>query len=187
MKSAEQTKPANAKRKRLSASLEDYLQVIFHLEQSNRGARAKDIADQMGVQRPSVTGALKMLADRGLIHYSPYSRVTLTGEGREIGLFFIRRHKILKEFFASTLQLEPEHAELNACRIEHAIDSTAVDRLVRFLEFLKSCPRTGVNWSEAFALFCENGAKSSGCKECLKTCMDQIEGDEPAGAEGMRA
>jgi len=28
----------------LSASLEDYLEVIFHLEQSNRVARAKDIA-----------------------------------------------------------------------------------------------------------------------------------------------
>ena len=62
----------------LSASLEDYLEVIFHLEQSNRVARAKDIADQMNVQRASVTGALKALSGRGLINYSPYSFITLT-------------------------------------------------------------------------------------------------------------
>jgi len=55
----------------LSASLEDYLEVIFHLEKSNRVARAKDIADQMNVQRASVTGALKALAGKGLINYSP--------------------------------------------------------------------------------------------------------------------
>lgn len=173
-------KPRDKKTKGLSASLEDYLQVIFHLEQSNRVARAKDIADQMGVRRPSVTGALKILADRRLIHYSPYSSITLTGEGREIALDFIHRHRILKEFFTSTLQLDCEHAELNACRIEHAIDSIAVERLVRFVHFLKSCPRTGIDWSQAFTLFCEGGEKSSNCRECLKICLDEIEEDEPA-------
>lgn len=183
MKSARKTKAGEARGKRLSASLEDYLQVIFHLEESNRVARAKDIADQMGVQRPSVTGALKGLASRGLIHYSPYRCITLTREGREIGLDFIHRHEILREFLTSTLHLDPEHAELNACRIEHAIDSIAVDRLIRFLEFIKSCPRTSINWSDAFALFCEGGARSSSCKECLKGCLDQVDRAEPASAQ----
>ncbi|MDR3567378.1 MAG: metal-dependent transcriptional regulator [Syntrophobacteraceae bacterium] len=183
MKQTRQTKPRAVKRQRLSASLEDYIQVIFHLEESNRVARAKDIADQMGVQRPSVTGALKVLAARGLIHYSPYSCVTLTSEGRTIGLDFLHRHGILKEFFASTLQLDSERAELNAGRIEHAIDSIAVNRLIRFLEFLKSCPRTGVNWSEAFALFCEGGQRPSSCKECLKTCLDEIDQIQPKRAQ----
>src|SRR5512138_1986475 len=105
----------------LSASLEDYLEVIFHLEQSNRVARAKDIADQLKVQRASVTGALKALAGRGMINYSPYSYITLTDAGRVIARDVIRRHRTLKEFFMSTLQLGPEDAEANACRIEHAI------------------------------------------------------------------
>ena len=103
----------------MSASLEDYLEVIFHLERSNRVARAKDIADQMNVQRASVTGALKALAARGLINYSPYSFVTLTPSGRDIAREVIRRHKVLKEFFVNTLQLGPEDAEANACRIGH--------------------------------------------------------------------
>lgn len=161
--------------KGISASLEDYLEVIFHLEESSRVARAKDIAKQLGVQCASVTGALKALANRGLINYSPYSHVTLTTEGRNIGQDIVHRHDILREFFMSTLQLDLERAEANACRIEHLIDSIAVDRLTQFLKFLRLCPRTGINWSDGFALFCEGGAQSASCRECIEVSLDQID------------
>ena len=158
----------------LSASLEDYLEVIFHLEQSNRVARAKDIADQMSVQRASVTGALKALAGRGLINYSPYSFITLTPAGRDIAREVIRRHKVLKEFFMNTLQLGPEDAEANACRIEHAIDPAAIERLVAFVEFMSICPRTGSDWFDAFARFCKLGLQTSDCQACLKLCAERM-------------
>lgn len=157
----------------LSASLEDYLEVIFHLEQSNRVARAKDIADQMSVQRASVTGALKALAARGLINYSPYSYITLTTAGRGIARDVIHRHDTLKEFFVTALQLSAEEAEANACRIEHAIAPLAVERLVRFLEFINACPRTGKDWFDAFARYCTRGARTSNCEQCLKDCFER--------------
>ncbi len=162
----------------LSASLEDYLEVIFHLEKSNRVARAKDIADQMNVQRASVTGALRALAGRGLINYSPYSYITLTQAGRHIAQEIIRRHDTLKEFFMTALQMASEDAEANACRIEHAIDPVAIERLVRFLEFLKLCPRVGEGWFEAFARYCQKGAQSSNCETCLKECLEQVSAEE---------
>ena len=62
----------------LTSNLEDYLEVIFLLEQEQKSARAKDIADRLGVQRASVTGALQSLSQKGLINYHPYSSVTLT-------------------------------------------------------------------------------------------------------------
>ena len=162
----------------LSASLEDYLEVIFHLEQSNRVARAKDIADQMSVQRASVTGALKALASRGLINYSPYSFITLTTAGRSIAREIIHRHDTLKEFFTTALQLNPKEAEANACRIEHAIDPLAIERLVRFLEFIKLCPRTNMDWFDAFARYCQKGVQSSDCQDCLRDCLDQVCSDQ---------
>jgi DtxR family Mn-dependent transcriptional regulator len=159
----------------LSASLEDYLEVIFHLEQSNRVARAKDIADQMNVQRASVTGALKALSGRGLINYSPYSFITLTPAGRDIAREVIRRHKVLKEFFVNTLQLGPKDAEANACRIEHAIDPAVIERLVAFVEFMSICPRTGPEWFDAFARFCKLGLQTSDCLACLKLCAERTQ------------
>ncbi len=158
----------------LSASLEDYLEVIFHLEQANRVARAKDIADQMRVQRASVTGALKALASRGLINYSPYSFVTLTDAGRKVGGEVIRRHEALKEFFVTVLQLGPERAEANACRIEHAIDPEVIDKLLCFIDFIKNCPRAGADLFDAFSRFCRQQNLASDCENCLKKCIDRI-------------
>ncbi|NLI32771.1 MAG: metal-dependent transcriptional regulator [Deltaproteobacteria bacterium] len=158
----------------LSASLEDYLEVIFHLEKSNRVARAKDIADQMNVQRASVTGALKALAGKGLINYSPYSFITLTPSGRVIAEDIIHRHETLKQFFIIALQLPPEEAEANACRMEHSINPNAVDRLVSLLEFMKICPRFGTDWFTAFARYCQKGSQTSDCEACVRDCLERI-------------
>lgn len=157
----------------LSASLEDYLQAIYHLEGSGSAVRAKEIADRMNVQGASVTGALKALAVRGLVNYSPYCRITLTPAGRRAAREVVHRHDILREFFLTTLQLESHQAESNACRIEHAIDAAAVDRLVRFLEFLRICPRAGRQWLNAFDLYCRMGTQNPNCRECVEECLEQ--------------
>jgi DtxR family Mn-dependent transcriptional regulator len=128
----------------------------------------------MRVQRASVTGALKALASRGLINYSPYSYVTLTDAGRKVAGEVIRRHDTLKEFFLTALQLDPEQAEANACRIEHAIDPEVIDRLVRFIDFIKNCPRAGTDWFDAFSRFCLRGNLASDCERCLKECLDKV-------------
>ncbi len=161
---------------KVSASLEDYLEVIYCLEQEHRVARARDIAGNMRVQRASVTGALKALSARGLIHYTPYSYVTLTPEGKKIAEEIISRHRTLKEFFSKILKLDPEEAERNACRIEHAIQPHAIERLVRFLEFLKQCPRAGYEWFDAFQKFCEQGISPETCQDCIKGCMEKLQG-----------
>jgi DtxR family transcriptional regulator, Mn-dependent transcriptional regulator len=171
----------------LSASLEDYLEVISNLEQCNRVARAKDIADQMNVQRASVTGALKALAAKGLINYTPYSYITLTAEGRRIAQDIIHRHDTLREFFMTTLQLDREQAEANACRVEHAIDLVAVERLVHFLEFIRICPRTGMEWADAFARFRGRGPQTASCSECLRMSLDQVSSSQnDARTAGVR-
>jgi DtxR family Mn-dependent transcriptional regulator len=155
----------------LSASLADYLEAIFQLERSNRVARAKDIAGRLNVRKASVTGALKTLAGRGLINYSPYSYVTLTPAGRNIAREVVRRYGIIKDFFTDILHLDPEEAEANARRVEHAIDPSAVDKLVSFLEFVKVCPRTDMRWFDAFGRFCLHEPRTSDCRTCVETCI----------------
>lgn len=163
----------------LSASLEDYLEVIYHLEKANRVARAKDIADQMHVQRASVTGALKTLAGRSLINYSPYKTITLTDQGHRVAQEIIRRHETLKEFFITALQLDPERADANACRIEHAIGTAAIERLLQLLEFIKHCPRAGSDWLEAFANYCRTGGRNPDCRSCMETCLGKLDPTQP--------
>ena len=157
----------------LSSNLEDYLETIYHLEKESRVARAKDIAERLGVSRASVTGALKTLGDKGLINYEPYSYMTLTKQGQGIASEIDRRHHVLKGFFQDFLQLDPEVSDANACRVEHAMDTEAVNRLVDFLDFLEECPRTGPEWLESFDNYCRDRKSPERCRSCMERCLER--------------
>ena len=135
----------------LSPNLEDYLETIFVLENEQKAARAKDIADKMNVQRASVTGALHSLSEKGLINYQPYSSVTLTAEGFKKASNILYRHKVLFEFLHNFLQLPAELADENACRIEHQIDDLVLERLIDFVQFIKKSPLANQDWREKFS------------------------------------
>jgi DtxR family Mn-dependent transcriptional regulator len=152
----------------LSESLEDYLEIILALEKSNKVARVKDIAVEMGVLRGSVTVALKSLGEKGLIHYKPYSFITLTRKGATVAKKIARRHSIIKDFLVNVLQIDDEAAETNACRMEHAMDQAAVERLVRFIEHIHLCPRTDNDWKQSFVEYYANEKHDrQKCKKCL--------------------
>ena len=159
----------------LSASLEDYLEVIHHLQEKNKVARAKDIAEGLGVTRGSVTGSLKALAAKGLIEYAPYSFITLTDKGAALAREVIHRHRTLEAFFSQVLRLDKPKADIIACQVEHEVDSETIDRLVSFLEFLKECPRVRGRWLERFENYCRFGIDSSRCSECVREAVEFLE------------
>jgi DtxR family Mn-dependent transcriptional regulator len=137
----------------LSESSQGYLEAILELETAHKVARAKEIADRLGVQRASVTGALKSLEEKGLIDYRPYSYITLTPAGRKIAEEVARRHRVIKEFLLNVLRVAAPVAEATACRLEHAIDPLTLERLACFTEFLRAEADAGSRWPDAFARF----------------------------------
>jgi DtxR family transcriptional regulator, Mn-dependent transcriptional regulator len=153
----------------LTESSQGYLEVILDLETSQKVARAKDIAERLGVQRGSVTGALKSLEEKGLIHYRPYSFITLTESGRKIAEEVAYRHRVLKDFLLNVLQIDEPTAEATACRMEHAIDPRSLERLVCFIEYIHTCPRAGEAWLKSFIRFCRSGAtQKRPCTACIR-------------------
>jgi len=143
----------------LSRQLEDYLEAIYHLETEKRVARVSDIAESLGVQPPTVTGALKHLAQHKLINYEPYQPITLTPAGSRIARNTIRRHETLRTFMADVLGLPASTADQDACGMEHALSEQAHERLVLFLKFLafnESQPTGRRDLIDAFRTFCRN-------------------------------
>ena len=153
--------------KKLTASLEDYLEAILILVRRGRVARVRDIALGVGVGKSSVTAALKTLAGRKLVNYDPYQVVTLTDKGRDLAEEVSRRHFTLRQFLADVLQLDSDLAEANACRMEHAVDDAVLSRLVRLGEFMRSCPRVKDSWLEDFPTSCRSGTAPQRCHECM--------------------
>ena len=130
-------RPREAETEHLSASLEDYVEAILRLERSSRVARVSEIAARLEVSRPSVTGALKLLAARGLVSHAPYGHVTLTEEGARIAGEVERRHLLIRDFLLEVLSLPEDKAEATACRLEHVLEPVVLEHFVAYSEGLQ--------------------------------------------------
>lgn len=166
----------------LSASLEDYLEAIFHIVRRKHAARPKDISKWLSVGNSSVTGALKALAAKELVNYAPYDVVTLTAHGERLARDVVRRHETLREFFVKVLAADTELAEHAACEMEHAVPAELVDRLVRFVEFIEMCPHGGPGLLEGFRTHLEHGCRPKCFDQChLASTLPTTAGEPEAG------
>lgn len=107
---------------RIYESQEDYLEKILMLagEDGRGSVRSVDLARAMGVTKPSVSNAMRLLRDKALIHMDDYGLITLSDEGLEVARRVLERHMTLARFFMS-LGVDEETAYEDACRIEHVI------------------------------------------------------------------
>jgi len=122
---------------KLSRSLEDYLEAIHNLKHSGKTARVKDIAVQLGVKMPSVTEAIQTLAAKGLVKHKPYGEVELTAGGADLAQGVAGRHDAVRDFLVGVLGLDEAAAEREACGIEHSIRPETLDKLRRFVDFVR--------------------------------------------------
>jgi DtxR family Mn-dependent transcriptional regulator len=172
--------------KSLTASLEDYLEAIFHIASEKGAARAKDISKRLKVNSSSVTGALRALAERGLVNYAPYDVITLTVNGTQAARDVSRRHEVLRDFFVKVLSVDEREAEEGACRMEHAVPRNILERLVQYIDFLESCPRAGSRWIREFGQYCHHGQRLEGCETCLSRCLEELRRKRRSSAEGAK-
>jgi DtxR family Mn-dependent transcriptional regulator len=159
----------------LSHSLEDYIETIYLLQTRDQTVRAKDIADQLEVRRASVTGALRILGDKGLVNYTPYKHITLTQQGEVAAKEILQRHNIIKRFLTEILDFDADVADPEACKMEHTLSKPVRDRLRDFMTFIDACPRTGANWLKGFHHYLETQNLRQDCERCLRECTDHVE------------
>ena len=119
---------------KISATLEDYLELIYKTIQDKSTIKAIDIAKKFNISRASVTEALQRLEQKGYIKYGKYQPISLTDKGSNLAKDIIYKHETLKKFFISLLNLSQEEAELNACKIEHIITPAAFERIKEYVK-----------------------------------------------------
>lgn len=158
----------------LTASQEDYLEVIFHLTTKGAGARARDIGKRLGVAKSTVTEALQALAKRDLIHYAPYSAITLTQDGEKAAKEVVRRHEVLRDFLTNVLLIAEKKADEEACRMEHAISRATLERFIEFAGFVERCPRGGTKWIKGVGYHCNHGGGMDSCEKCVELVIQDV-------------
>ena len=91
----------------ISASLEDYLEMIFILHR--KGGEA------------------------GLLEHEFYGTIALTPEGETRAAQVLRRHRMIRHFLHHTLGVPEEIAEEDACRMEHVVSAQTIQHLYDYL------------------------------------------------------
>ncbi len=117
----------------LQESGEMYLETIYVLSQEKNTVRAIDIGEYMGFSKPSVSRALGLLKDEGLIRKESDNRIVLTVAGEVLAKRIYERHTVLSGLFMK-LGVDEKTATEDACRIEHYISDTTFDAIKRNLD-----------------------------------------------------
>ncbi len=118
---------------RITPAIQDYLKAIHSLGGAEKVVLPVDIAAQLKVRAPSVTGMLKRLAEAGLIRYESGQGARLTAEGVAQARRVIRRHRLLELFLTRVLGLDWSEVDTEADALEHAISPRLEAALADYL------------------------------------------------------
>ena len=146
--------------------MEDYLEVIYDLDNEKKVVRVKDIASRMDVKMPTVTSMLRALNERKLVNYEKHEYVRLTEQGAGVGKEMRRRHGVLFSFLTDILKIDGPTADKESCKMEHTLSETTLKSLTDFMEFIQTCPRTGESWLNSFEEFRKVGHDVDKCDVC---------------------
>ena len=118
----------------MQESGENYLETILLLEDKNDTVRSIDIANELDYTKPSVSRAMRILRESGLITMDENGRILLTAAGREKANAIYERHRCLTRYLTITLGIDEALAARDACRIEHVISAETFGKVKEFVK-----------------------------------------------------
>ena len=122
--------------RRVSPSMEQYIETIAHLLTKEKVCSVSDIAEEAQVSRPAASRAVRDLAEKNLVTHRAYGYVDLTDQGRSIADQLTARHEKLFRFFNEVLGYDDDKADEDACRLEHELDDAMVSRFIELADWL---------------------------------------------------
>ena len=112
---------------------EDYLEAMLMMKEKHGYIRSIDVAEQLGVTKPSVTYTTKRLRESGYITMDKDGLITLTDSGLAIAESMLERPRLLSGFLMA-LGVEETVALRDACRIEHDISQQTFEAICRHVQ-----------------------------------------------------
>jgi len=119
----------------LSASMEDYLEMIFRLSREKGFTRINELSESLNVQPPSATRMVQKLGIMGLIQYERYGVILLRAEGKRLGELLLKKHDSIEAFFR-LLGVREESVLSETEKVEHTLKPETVECFERCVGFL---------------------------------------------------
>ena len=112
----------------IQESGEMYLETILILSKSLKNVRSIDVGEYMHFSKPSVSRAVGLLKNEGLIEVEPNGNIHLTSTGSLIASTIYERHTIITDLLIR-LGVDAEIAQEDACKIEHVISNETFEAI----------------------------------------------------------
>jgi len=125
---------------KFSASKENHLKAIFHLQHEQGIVTTNALAAALQTRPASVTDMLKKLKEQKLLIYERYKGFRLNNEGKKAAIQVIRKHRLWEYFLVKKLQFGWDEVHEIAEELEHISSRKLVDRLDAFLGFPDTDP-----------------------------------------------
>ena len=123
----------------LTASMEDYLEMIYRLSLHTGFTRIHELSDALNVQPPSATKMVQKLAELKLLKYEKYGILLLEEDGKRLGETLLNRHNVIESFLRILDVSESEVLEETE-KIEHTISKQTTKCFQDFVQFIKDNP-----------------------------------------------
>jgi Mn-dependent DtxR family transcriptional regulator len=115
-------------------SAENYLEAILALGKKGP-VRSIDVAQHLGVSKPSVSRAMGLLRENGYVLVEDTGHLVLTDAGQQIAASIYERHTLLTRWLVR-LGVPEDIAAEDACKIEHDLSPETFEAIKRHVDAL---------------------------------------------------
>ena len=119
---------------------EEYLQIIYWLEEAGLPITAANIARAMQVSAPTVHEMIGRLEGDGYVTRAEDKSLSFTGSGREHASQIVRRHRLIERFLTDVFDIPWDQVHEEAERLEHWMSPVVEERMLRAIGDAKTCP-----------------------------------------------
>ena len=116
---------------RIKESAENYLEAILAIGKEKGFVRSIDVANELGVSKPSVSVAMKNFRNDGYINVDDDGYISLTEKGKQVAERVYERHQLIAKVLMH-LGVDKETAFEDSCKIEHDLSDKSFQKIKEF-------------------------------------------------------
>jgi DtxR family Mn-dependent transcriptional regulator len=119
---------------------EEYLQIIYWLQEAGLPITGANIARAMQVSAPTVHEMIGRLEADGYVTRAEDKSLSFTESGREQASQIVRRHRLIERFLTDVFDIPWDQVHEEAERLEHWMSPVVEERMLRAIGDAKTCP-----------------------------------------------
>jgi DtxR family Mn-dependent transcriptional regulator len=119
---------------------EEYLQIIYWLQEAGLPITGANIARAMQVSAPTVHEMVGRLETDGYVIRNEDKSLAFTDSGREHAAQIVRRHRLIERFLTDIFDIPWDQVHEEAERLEHWMSPVVEERMLRAIGDAKTCP-----------------------------------------------